>query len=111
MFAVSPLSRLLANPAVQRNIEFLVRRRRKKKKYKSVRIKNLVREVFDRLFVDRQNDVSLPQMATLKCWLAREQTFDADHTATVWPRVKLRNVKAKAEARQTLLQDHLVRVF
>ncbi len=59
--------------------------------YKYVRINNpdLVRKVLDRLFVDRQNDVSLSQQATLERRLAREQTFDADHAAAVWPRVQL----------------------
>lgn len=71
----------------------------------------LVREVFDRLLVDRQNDVSLSQKAALQCRLAREQTFDANHAAAVRPRVQLRNVEAEAEARQALFEDHLMCVF
>lgn len=72
---------------------------------------NLVREVLDRLSVDRQDDVSLSQKATLERRLAWEQTFDANHAAAVRPRAKLRNVEAEAEARQTLPQDHFVSVF
>ncbi len=87
--------------------------------YQYVRINNylkypkpyLVREVLDRLSVYCQDDVSLSQQAALQRWLTWEETFDADHTAAVRPRVKLRDVKTEAEARQALLQHHLVRVF
>lgn len=49
----------------------------------------LVGEIFDRLLVDRQDDVSLSQKAALQRRLAGEQTFDANHAAPVPPGAQL----------------------
>lgn len=72
---------------------------------------DLIGEVFERLAVNWQNDVALPQKAALHRWLSWEKTFNANHAAVIHPWAKMGNVEAEAESGQTLPQHHFVSIF
>lgn len=71
----------------------------------------LIGPALQRLSVNGQNDVSLPNLPALLCRLTWEQRSDSHDGAGVEGRVQLCDEEAEAQTVQSLLQSHLLNVI